>query len=104
MRKVWQELNAGYGWLVDADLRQFFDTIEQEKLIDLIAEEISDGRVLQLVRDMLRAGVMEGGCWRTHADRRAPRWGGQPAVVQRLPDAVRPPDDRGGLPAHALGG
>ncbi|HSF32013.1 MAG TPA: hypothetical protein VLK82_16235 [Candidatus Tectomicrobia bacterium] len=30
-------------------------TIDQEKLIDLIAEEISDGRVLQLVREMLRA-------------------------------------------------
>jgi group II intron reverse transcriptase/maturase len=63
MRKVWRELNAGNFWIVDADLRQFFDTIDQEKLIDLIAEEISDGRVLQLVRDMLRAGVMEGGYW-----------------------------------------
>jgi RNA-directed DNA polymerase len=49
---------------VDADLRQFFDTIIQEKLIDLIAEKISDGRVLQLIRDMLRSGVMEGGYWR----------------------------------------
>jgi RNA-directed DNA polymerase len=64
MRKVWQELNAGYSWIVDADLRQFFDTIDQEKLIDFIAEEISDGRVLQLVRDILRAGMMEGGYWR----------------------------------------
>lgn len=34
MRKVWQELNAGDGWIVDADLRQFFDTIDQQKLID----------------------------------------------------------------------
>jgi group II intron reverse transcriptase/maturase len=64
MRKVWQELNEGNVWVVDADLRQFFDTIDQEKLIDLIAEEISDGRVLRLVRDILRSGVMEGGCWR----------------------------------------
>ena len=64
MRKVWQELNAGYSWVVDADLRQFFDTIDQEKLIDLIAEEISDGRVLQLVRDVLRAGVRAGECWK----------------------------------------
>ena len=64
MRKVWQELNTGYSWIVDADLRQFFDTIDQEKLIDLIAEEISDGRVLHLIRDVLRAGVMEGGCWK----------------------------------------
>jgi RNA-directed DNA polymerase len=64
MRKVWQELNAGCSWIVDADLHQFFDTIDQEQLIDLIAAEISDGRVLQLVRDILRAGVMEGGCWK----------------------------------------
>jgi RNA-directed DNA polymerase len=64
MRQVWGELNKGNGWIVDADLRQFFDTIDQERLIDLIAEEISDGRVLQLVRDVLRAGVMEGGCWK----------------------------------------
>jgi RNA-directed DNA polymerase len=63
MRKVWQEVNAGYGWIVDADLRQFFDTIDQEQLIDLIAEEISDGRVLQLIRDILCSGVMAGGCW-----------------------------------------
>jgi group II intron reverse transcriptase/maturase len=64
MRKVWREISAGHFWIVDADLRQFFDTIDQEKLIDLIAEKISDGRVLQLVRDMLRSGVMEGGYWR----------------------------------------
>ena len=64
MRQVWGELNKGNVWIVDADLRQFFDTIDQERLIDLIAEEISDGRVLQLVRDMLRAGVMEGGGWK----------------------------------------
>jgi RNA-directed DNA polymerase len=63
MRKVWQELNAGYGWIVDADLRQFFDTIDREKLIDLIAEAISDGRVLQLIRDILGSGVMAGGWW-----------------------------------------
>jgi len=44
------ELNKGNVWIVDADLRQFVDTIDQERLIDLIAEEISDGRVLQLVR------------------------------------------------------
>lgn len=63
MRKVWRELNAGAFWIVDADLRAFFDTIAQERLIDLIAEEISDGRVLQLVRDLLQAGVWEEGRW-----------------------------------------
>jgi group II intron reverse transcriptase/maturase len=63
MRKIWRELNAGNFWIVDADLRQFFDTIDQKKLIDLIAEEISDGRVLQLIRDILHAGVIAGGYW-----------------------------------------
>lgn len=103
MRKVWQELNAGYGWIVDADLRQFFDTIEQEKLSGLIAEEMSDGRVLQLVREVLRAGVMEGGCWKPPLTG-VPQGGGrQSAVVEHLPDAVRPLDGRGGPPAHTVG-
>jgi group II intron reverse transcriptase/maturase len=64
MRKVWRELNAGNVWLVDADLRQFVDPMDQEKLIELIAEAMSAGRVRQLVRDILRAGVMEEGSWR----------------------------------------
>jgi RNA-directed DNA polymerase len=63
MRKVWQEWNAGYGWIVDADLRQVFDTIDQEKRSDLIAEEIRDGRVLQRSRDIRCAGVLAGGGW-----------------------------------------
>jgi RNA-directed DNA polymerase len=63
MRKVWRELQAGKVGIVDADLRQFFDTISQEKLIDRIAEEISDGRVLSLIRDILGSGVIEGGYW-----------------------------------------
>ena len=63
MREVWKALMAGYEWVVDADLRKFFDTIDQERLIDLVSEEISDGRVLNLIRHMLRSGVLEGGCW-----------------------------------------
>jgi group II intron reverse transcriptase/maturase len=61
MRKVWRELNSGSFWIVDADLRQYFDTIDQKKLIDLIAEKISDGRVLHLIRDILRSGVVTAG-------------------------------------------
>jgi len=64
LKKLWGELNAGYSWIVDADLRGYFDNIDQEKLIDLIAEEISDGRVLELIKKVLRAGVMEGSYWK----------------------------------------
>lgn len=63
MKKIWKELNQGCLWVVDADLQSYFDTIDQEKLIDLIAEEISDGRVLRLTRMMLQAGLMKGKSW-----------------------------------------
>jgi hypothetical protein len=60
MRKVWQELHAGHVWSVDADLRPYFDPIDQGQRIDGMAEESSDGRGLQLIRDILRAGVCDG--------------------------------------------
>jgi group II intron reverse transcriptase/maturase len=63
MRKVWREINEGNLWILDADLRSFFDSIDQNKLVDLVAEEISDGRVLHLIRSFLEAGVIDGGGW-----------------------------------------
>jgi len=61
MRKIYRELMAGYEWIVDADLRDFFGTVQHEPLIDMIAEQVSDGRILKLVRQMLEAGYMESG-------------------------------------------
>lgn len=61
MRKIYREIMAGYEWIVDADLRDFFGNVQHERLIDMIAEKISDGRVLQLIRQMLKAGYMEKG-------------------------------------------
>ena len=57
MRKVWREINEGNLWILDADLRSYFDKIDQERLVDLITKEISDGRVLRLIRSFLEAGV-----------------------------------------------
>ncbi|EPY07793.1 prophage lambdaSa1 transcriptase/maturase family protein [Paenibacillus alvei TS-15] len=51
----------GCEWVVDADLRDFFWTVHHEPLINLIAEQLSDGRILNLVRQMLKAGYIEGG-------------------------------------------
>lgn len=61
MRKIYREIMDGCEWIVDADLRDFFGTVHHEPLVDRIAEQISDGRVLQLVRQMLEAGYMEDG-------------------------------------------
>ena len=63
MRKVWHEINEGNLWILDADLRSYFDKIDQERLVQLIAEEISDGRVLQLIRSFLESGVIIDGTW-----------------------------------------
>jgi len=61
MRKIYRELMNGCEWVVDADLRDFFGTVHHEPLMDMIAERVSDGRVLKLVRQMLEAGYMESG-------------------------------------------
>jgi RNA-directed DNA polymerase len=61
MRKIYRELMDGYEWILDADLRDFFGTVHHERLIDMIAEKVSDGRVLKLIRQMLEAGYMENG-------------------------------------------
>ena len=63
MRKVWREINEGNLSILDADSRSHFDKIDQERLVDLIAKEISDGRVLQLIRSFLEAGVIVDGAW-----------------------------------------
>lgn len=51
----------GHEWVVDADIKAFFDTVNHEKLIDAVAERISDGRVLRLIRSFLKADIMEQG-------------------------------------------
>ena len=63
LRKVWRELETGSEWIVDADLKDFFGTVDHEKLLSLVAQRVSDGRVLRLLRSMLEAGCMQDGRW-----------------------------------------
>jgi RNA-directed DNA polymerase len=59
LRRVDELLKSGSYWVVDADLKSYFDTIPQERLMKCIREKIADGRVLALVERMLQAGVMD---------------------------------------------
>ena len=61
LRRVDTLLKAGHVWVVDADLKSYFDTIPHERLLALIKERVADGRVLALVERFLRAGVLEEG-------------------------------------------
>lgn len=54
-------LNKGYNWVLDADIKGFFDHVDHEILLDLVNEKVSDGRILDLIRAFLTAGVMEEG-------------------------------------------
>jgi group II intron reverse transcriptase/maturase len=56
MRKVWKEIQSGREWIVDGDLKDFFGSVEHEKLLALVAQRIADGRVLRLMKAMLKAG------------------------------------------------
>jgi RNA-directed DNA polymerase len=56
LRKVWKEIQSGSEWIVDADLRDFFGSVDHEKLLTLVAQRVADGRVLRLIRAMLKAG------------------------------------------------
>lgn len=52
-------LKSGHVWVVDADLRSYFDSIPQDRLQAMVGQKISDGRVLELVGRFLRQGIME---------------------------------------------
>jgi RNA-directed DNA polymerase len=52
-------------WVLDADIRGFFDAIDHGRLVAMLEHRIGDPRILRLIRKMLAAGVMEEGQWRT---------------------------------------
>ena len=51
-------------WIVDADIKAFFDRIDRDQLIRFVEHRIGDRRVVRLIRKWLDAGVMENGHWK----------------------------------------
>ena len=59
LRRVDGLLKEGYTWVVDADLKSYFDTIPHEGLLRLVGDKVSDGRVLGIIDAFLNQEVME---------------------------------------------
>ena len=59
LRRVNELLTAGYSYIVDADLKSYFDTIPHDRLMALVGQKISDGRVLTLIEAFLKQGVLD---------------------------------------------
>jgi RNA-directed DNA polymerase len=60
LRRVDDLLKAGYSYVVDADLKSYFDTIPHDRLMALVGQKVSDGRVLSLIEAFLKQGVLDG--------------------------------------------
>src|SRR5712672_2835748 len=60
LRRVDELLKAGYTSIVDADLKSYFDTIPHDRLLALVGQKVSDGRVLTLIESFLKQGVLDG--------------------------------------------
>ena len=56
-------MTQGVNHVLDADIRRFFDSVNHEWLMRLLAHRIADHRILRLIRRWLEAGVLESGAW-----------------------------------------
>ena len=60
LRRVCGLLEAGHTWIVDADLKSYFDTIPHGQMIRRVEEKVSDGRVIRMLQGYLKQEVMDG--------------------------------------------
>jgi RNA-directed DNA polymerase len=61
VKRAQEYVASGYGFVVDIDLEKFFDRVNHDILMGLVAKRVSDKRILRLIRGFLSAGVLEGG-------------------------------------------
>lgn len=54
-------LNEGYQWVIELDLEKFFDKVNHDKLMGLLAKKVRDKGTLKLIRRYLTSGIMDGG-------------------------------------------
>jgi RNA-directed DNA polymerase len=60
LRRVDHLMKNGHVYVVEADLKSYFDSIPHDRLLDRLRERIADGRVLELIASFLKAGILDG--------------------------------------------
>jgi RNA-directed DNA polymerase len=60
LRRVDELLKDGYTYIVDADLKSYFDTIPHDRLLAQVGLKVSDGKILALIKAFLKQGVLDG--------------------------------------------
>ena len=61
VRRAQEHILAGFDFVVDLDLEKFFDRVNHDILMGLVAKRVADKRLLRLIRGLLTAGVLDGG-------------------------------------------
>ncbi len=75
LQRLWDQLmNQGGGWVIDLDIRRFFDTLPHATMRAILAQRMRDGVLTRLIGKWLKAGVMENGTV-TYAEQGTPQGG-----------------------------
>ena len=75
LEALWQRtMEMGGGWIVEVDIRKFFDTIDHGHLRTFLKRRVPDGVLTRLIGKWLNAGVLEDGCV-THPEKGSPQGG-----------------------------
>jgi group II intron reverse transcriptase/maturase len=75
LNELWkQTMQGGDGWILEVDIRKFFDTLDHAQLRELLRRRVRDGVVLRLIDKWLSAGVLDGGV-ESHPDAGTPQGG-----------------------------
>ena len=61
LERAQEHIRAGFGIVIDLDLEKFFDRVNHDILMGLVAKRVADPRLLKLIRGFLTAGVLTGG-------------------------------------------
>lgn len=75
LQSLWKQTMAMHGgWVLEIDIRKFFDTLDHTHLRNILRQRVRDGVILRLIGKWLKAGVMESGCV-THPEAGSPQGG-----------------------------